>query len=207
MGRYLLRRLAEPDVSAKVRDIDEADAILVLGTDPLHSSPILDLAAAFRLPVLRSDRVEGAGFRDGVHGVTVAFGSVEALRDALSDLTAEPSPLPDLRGALAREESVAAAIRRLSGSHVRMYADARAAMAASSRKGRTLPEAFAISASGCAVMSSPRSDSGTSRRWPPGCPPASTPAPRASTRSPPASPPPPPRRTPLQPQFLPSTDR
>ncbi len=39
----VLRRLAEPDVSAKVPDIDEADAILVLGTDPLHSSPILDL--------------------------------------------------------------------------------------------------------------------------------------------------------------------
>jgi len=39
----VLRRLAEPSISAKVRDIDEADAILVLGTDPLHSSPILDL--------------------------------------------------------------------------------------------------------------------------------------------------------------------
>ena len=39
----LLRRLNEPGISAKVRDIDEADAILVLGTDPLHSSPILDL--------------------------------------------------------------------------------------------------------------------------------------------------------------------
>jgi NADH-quinone oxidoreductase subunit G len=38
-----LRRLAEPAVSARVRDIDEADAVLVLGTDPLHSSPILDL--------------------------------------------------------------------------------------------------------------------------------------------------------------------
>ena len=36
-------RLAQPELSAKVRDIDEADAILVLGTDPLHSSPILDL--------------------------------------------------------------------------------------------------------------------------------------------------------------------
>jgi NADH-quinone oxidoreductase subunit G len=39
----VLRRLNEPGISAKVRDIDEADAILVLGTDPLHSSPILDL--------------------------------------------------------------------------------------------------------------------------------------------------------------------
>jgi NADH-quinone oxidoreductase subunit G len=42
-GAAVLRQLAEPAVSAKVRDIDEADAILVLGTDPLHSSPILDL--------------------------------------------------------------------------------------------------------------------------------------------------------------------
>ncbi|HEY3491326.1 MAG TPA: 2Fe-2S iron-sulfur cluster-binding protein, partial [Solirubrobacterales bacterium] len=38
-----LRRLAAPAISARVREIDEADAILVLGTDPLHSSPILDL--------------------------------------------------------------------------------------------------------------------------------------------------------------------
>src|SRR6185437_3600678 len=42
-GRGALVRLAQPEVSAKVRDIDEADAILVVGTDLLHSSPILDL--------------------------------------------------------------------------------------------------------------------------------------------------------------------
>ncbi|HMI80428.1 MAG TPA: NADH-quinone oxidoreductase subunit NuoG, partial [Solirubrobacterales bacterium] len=41
--REVLARLAEPAISARVRDLDEADAILVLGTDPLHSSPILDL--------------------------------------------------------------------------------------------------------------------------------------------------------------------
>jgi NADH-quinone oxidoreductase subunit G len=42
-SRETLLRLAQPDLSARVRDIDEADAILVVGTDPLHSSPILDL--------------------------------------------------------------------------------------------------------------------------------------------------------------------
>ncbi len=42
-GREQIVRLAQPELSAKVRDIDEADVILVLGTDPLHSSPILDL--------------------------------------------------------------------------------------------------------------------------------------------------------------------
>jgi NADH-quinone oxidoreductase subunit G len=36
-------RLDHPDLSARVRDIDNADVILVVGTDPLHSSPILDL--------------------------------------------------------------------------------------------------------------------------------------------------------------------
>ena len=38
-GRETLVRLAQPEISARVRDIDDADAILVVGTDPLHSSP------------------------------------------------------------------------------------------------------------------------------------------------------------------------
>ncbi len=42
-GRRLQVRLAQPQLSAKVRDIDNADVILLVGTDPLHSSPILDL--------------------------------------------------------------------------------------------------------------------------------------------------------------------
>jgi NADH-quinone oxidoreductase subunit G len=42
-SRETLVRLAQPELSARVRDIDAADAILVVGTDPLHSSPILDL--------------------------------------------------------------------------------------------------------------------------------------------------------------------
>jgi NADH-quinone oxidoreductase subunit G len=42
-SRETLLRLAQPELSARVRDIDDAAAILVLGSDPLHSSPILDL--------------------------------------------------------------------------------------------------------------------------------------------------------------------
>jgi len=41
--RETFLRLADPGLSARVRDIDQADLILVLGTDPLHSSPIVDL--------------------------------------------------------------------------------------------------------------------------------------------------------------------
>jgi NADH-quinone oxidoreductase subunit G len=42
-ARETLVRLAQPEISAKVSDIDDADAILAVGTDPLHTSPILDL--------------------------------------------------------------------------------------------------------------------------------------------------------------------
>ncbi|HEX7059422.1 MAG TPA: NADH-quinone oxidoreductase subunit NuoG [Solirubrobacterales bacterium] len=42
-SRAILLHLSNPKLSARVRDIDDADAILVVGTDPLHSSPILDL--------------------------------------------------------------------------------------------------------------------------------------------------------------------
>jgi NADH-quinone oxidoreductase subunit G len=42
-SRETLLELAQPALSARVRDIDDADAILVVGADPLHSSPILDL--------------------------------------------------------------------------------------------------------------------------------------------------------------------
>jgi NADH-quinone oxidoreductase subunit G len=69
----VLRRLAEPDVSAKVRDIDEADAILVLGTDPLHSSPILDLR------VRKAIRRNGAKLVVATERPTALDGGAEAI--------------------------------------------------------------------------------------------------------------------------------
>jgi NADH-quinone oxidoreductase subunit G len=42
-SRNVLLDLSRPQLSARVRDIDEAEAILVIGADPLHGSPILDL--------------------------------------------------------------------------------------------------------------------------------------------------------------------
>jgi NADH-quinone oxidoreductase subunit G len=69
----VLRRLAEPSVSAKVRDIDEADAILVLGTDPLHSSPILDLR------VRKAIRRNGAKLVVATERPTALDGGAEAI--------------------------------------------------------------------------------------------------------------------------------
>ncbi len=41
--RERLVALSEPALSVPVRALDDADAILVLGTDPLHTAPIIDL--------------------------------------------------------------------------------------------------------------------------------------------------------------------
>jgi NADH-quinone oxidoreductase subunit G len=68
-----LRRLAEPAISARVREIDEADAILVLGTDPLHSSPILDLR------VRKAIRRNGARLVVATERPTALDGGAEAI--------------------------------------------------------------------------------------------------------------------------------
>jgi NADH-quinone oxidoreductase subunit G len=71
--RDVLARLAEPAISARVRDIDEADAILVLGTDPLHSSPILDLR------VRKAIRRNGAKLVVATERPTALDGGAEAI--------------------------------------------------------------------------------------------------------------------------------
>ena len=69
----VLRQLNEPGISAKVSDIDEAGAILVLGTDPLHSSPILDLR------VRKAIRRNGAKLVVATERPTALDGGAEAI--------------------------------------------------------------------------------------------------------------------------------
>lgn len=83
-------------------------------------SPLTDLAAAFRLPVLRTDRVEAAYFADGVHGYTIEGGKPDLLANAISDCVYPPT-LAALREELSREETVEAAIARLAQAHVHLY--------------------------------------------------------------------------------------
>ena len=54
-SRERLLSLSRPELSARVSDIDHADAILVIGTEPLHAAPILDL------------RIRKAVRRNGAH--------------------------------------------------------------------------------------------------------------------------------------------
>ncbi|HEX7245969.1 MAG TPA: 2Fe-2S iron-sulfur cluster-binding protein, partial [Solirubrobacterales bacterium] len=72
-GRDALVRLAQPEVSAKVRDIDAAEAILVVGTDPLHSSPILDLR------IRKAIRRNGAKLAVATEAPTTLDGGAEAV--------------------------------------------------------------------------------------------------------------------------------
>ncbi len=84
-------------------------------------SPLIDLAAAFAVPVLRSDRVQGAWFQEGRHGHTLPHDNPQAWMDVLSRLMAQPQALNEMRKALSKDESVTTAIGRLAGSHLGLY--------------------------------------------------------------------------------------
>ncbi|HED12253.1 MAG TPA: glycosyltransferase [Gammaproteobacteria bacterium] len=101
----------------------------------LCKSPLLDITAAFSLPVLRSDRVQGAVFKEGLHGLTIAHDDPLALSTAISVLTADPEQLLQMRTAMVREESVENLMRRLAVGHSTMYQQLLTARSkASSRK-------------------------------------------------------------------------
>jgi NADH-quinone oxidoreductase subunit G len=72
-GRETLARLARPQISARVSDIDEAEVILLLGTDPLHSSPILDLR------IRKAIRRNGAKLALATERPTALDGGAEAV--------------------------------------------------------------------------------------------------------------------------------
>ncbi len=109
-GREALVRLAQPNLSAKVRDIDDADVILVLGTDPLHSSPILDLR------VRKAIRRNGARLAVATERPTALDGGAEAaVRYAPGEATAFLAALAD---ALAAAETPSSLATRRSNDEV-----------------------------------------------------------------------------------------
>jgi NADH-quinone oxidoreductase subunit G len=91
--------LAQPDVTAKVSDIDGAAVILVLGTDPVHSSPILDLR------VRKAIRRRGAKLVVATERPTALDGGAEAIaRFAPGEA---PHFIEELGKAVGGEENVA----------------------------------------------------------------------------------------------------
>jgi NADH-quinone oxidoreductase subunit G len=98
-SREQIVRLAQPELAAKVRDIDDADAILVLGTDPLHSSPILDLR------VRKAIRRNGAKVGVATERPTALDGGAEAIARYAPGEAAHF--LSELAGAMGGAENVA----------------------------------------------------------------------------------------------------
>lgn len=105
---------------AEVAHLFAESDLLLLPYAKQCKSPLPDLAAAFRLPVLRTERVAAARFVEGVHGLTVPPGDAAALGGVLQACLAG-GRLAGFRHALAREEDVLAAARRLAESHLRLY--------------------------------------------------------------------------------------
>ncbi len=125
----LARVAAKTPVAVIDRYLDPAEVaglfavtdLMVMPYAKQCKSPLTDLAAAFGVPVLRTDRVEAARFIENVHGCTVEHRVPGALAGGLRQCL-ERRVLNRLREALRREEGIEASIRRLARGHARLYA-------------------------------------------------------------------------------------
>lgn len=106
---------------SEVKQLFTHGDLLVLPYRKLCKSPLTDLAAAFGVPVVRSDRVQGADFRDGEHGLTYPHDHPELLVGLLKCLVCDPVTMNILRVKLNRQLPVMVAIRRLAEGHQCMY--------------------------------------------------------------------------------------
>ncbi len=107
------RYVVPQEVAAMFRDAD----LLLMPYTKLCKSPLLDLAAALRLPVLRSDRVQGADFRDGVHGVTFAHDD----SSALCRLLMQRDWMDKVKDNLRKMDDPMVAMDRLAQAHRQLY--------------------------------------------------------------------------------------
>ncbi|WP_029133158.1 glycosyltransferase [Sedimenticola selenatireducens] len=107
------RYVAPREVAALFRDAD----LLLMPYVKQCKSPLLDLAAALRLPVLRSDRVQGAEFREGIHGCTFAHDDHAAMERRLK----QTRWLVGVRDRLAAMDDPLASIDRLAEDHRQLY--------------------------------------------------------------------------------------
>lgn len=112
---------------------------LVMPYTKLCKSPLCDLAAALGLPVLRSDRVQAAGFREGVSGITFQHDDSTALVQVIERICRFPGILNRMGQALRSDTYARARIAQLAERHVRLYEDAL-------RKERSVAKAVAKSA-------------------------------------------------------------
>ena len=80
-------------------------------------SPLLDLAAALKLPVLKSDRVNGAEFREHIHGLTFPHEDPSLLLALLNN----SAWIDKSKNNLSRLEPPEASMQRLALAHKQLY--------------------------------------------------------------------------------------
>ena len=114
----VIDRYLEPD---EVGGLFQAADLIAMPYAKLCRSPILDLAAAFRKPVLRTARVEATRFEEGMHGLTVEHGDSSAFAATLASLARAPAHLRSMRRALARGPDFATETALLAATHARIY--------------------------------------------------------------------------------------
>jgi len=108
----------------QVAQLFSSSDLLVMPYRKQCKSPLTDLAAAFRVPVLRSDRVSGAGFRDGEHGLTYPYDAPEQLAGTLRTLALDPAAMGSMTAALHGMAPVRTAIGDLADRHRSLYREA-----------------------------------------------------------------------------------
>ena len=102
---------------AEVAGLFQGSDLLLMPYTKQCKSPLLDLAAALRLVVLRSDRVQGADFQEGVHGVTFPHNDTCAMRGWLK----ETRWLEQTKEKLALLDDPFVSMDRLAAGHARLY--------------------------------------------------------------------------------------
>lgn len=107
----------------EVKHLFSTGDLLVMPYRKRCKSPLTDLAAAFGVPVLRSDRVQGTGFREGWQGQTYPHDQPELLAERLLGLVADRAALAAQRGPC---EPVRVAMTRLAEGHRLLYLEVRA---------------------------------------------------------------------------------
>lgn len=125
------RYVAPQEVASLFHDSD----LLLMPYIKQCKSPLLDLAAALRLPVLRSDLVQGADFHEGVHGITFNHQDHSALEHWLK----QPQWLSDISRKLAAMGDPQDAIDRLAAEHANLYHMVREGQVRTSRSGQRFP--------------------------------------------------------------------
>jgi NADH-quinone oxidoreductase subunit G len=133
------RVLARPELSARVSDLDYADAILVVEVEPIDEAPVLDL------------RVRKARRRNGTRVITLTS-RPSALDDPGSELGADASGDVAVRFAPGATQAALAALAAALGSPRVSAGDTRGAEATTTEGGSSAPEQSGGATAGVAEL-------------------------------------------------------